>query len=87
MKNASRPGRSRRESSGDSSEPPPTDDPKPTGDVGPAQVAEYVATMAAELAELARGSKLDFVARLLDMARVAAVEAAGQVPRPQDPGR
>ena len=87
MKNASRSGGSRRESSRDSPEPPTTDDPSPTGDVGPAQVAEYVATMAAELAELARGSKLDFVARLLDMVRVAAAEAAGQVPRPQDPGR
>jgi hypothetical protein len=43
-------------------------------------VAEYVASMAAELAELARASKLDFVARLLDMVRVAAAEAAGQVP-------
>lgn len=30
-----------------------------------------MASMAAELAELARASKLDFVARLLDMVRVA----------------
>ena len=39
-----------------------------------------MASMAAELAELARASKLDFVARLLDMVRVAEAEAAGQVP-------
>jgi hypothetical protein len=43
--------------------------------------------MAAELAELARASRLDFVTRLLDMARVAAAEAAGQVPRPHEPSR
>ena len=73
-------------SSGDSSEQPPGH-PGPTAEIGPVQAAEYVAAMAAELAELARASRLDFVARLLDMARVAAAEAAGQVLRPHEPGR
>ena len=61
----------------DGPEPPSSaeDEGGPIERPEPGQVAEYVASMAAELAAMARGSKLDFVAHLLDMARLAAIEA------------
>lgn len=77
-------------SGGQGREPPDgSEPPSPGEDDGgaierpePGEVAEYVASMAAELAAMARGSKLDFVAHLLDMARLAAVEAGEQARHP-----
>jgi hypothetical protein len=67
-------------------EEPPGPSDAASGPVEPAEVAEYIGSIAGELAGLARGAKLDFLAHLLDMARAAAAEAGGVSRRP-DPDR
>jgi hypothetical protein len=54
---------------------PPNDPPRtPPHDPLPEEAARYIADFASELAALARRSRLDLLARLLEMARLEAIE-------------
>jgi hypothetical protein len=54
--------------------PPDSPPAHRTLDPRPEEAARYIADFASELAALARRSRLDFLARLLDMARLEAIE-------------